>query len=199
MAVSSARHRADPVAEVDAVDDALAQSFRDGDPAAVREAYERWSPMVHTLALRALGDRSDAEDLTQHVFVEAWRTRERYDPERGPLPAWLVGITRFAIADALRRRSRVRAGAEASAAEESTAPPSHDSMEDVVQRVVVTDAISDLGEPQGTIISLAFYDDLTHQQISERTGIPLGTVKSHIRRSLLRLRERWEVVDVAAR
>ncbi|GAB2978286.1 RNA polymerase sigma factor [Actinotalea caeni] len=181
------------------MDDALAQSFRDGDPAAVREAYERWSPMVHTLALRALGDRSDAEDLTQHVFVEAWRTRERYDPERGPLPAWLVGITRFAIADALRRRSRVRAGAEASAAEESTASPSHDSMEDVVQRVVVTDAISDLGEPQGTIISLAFYDDLTHQQISERTGIPLGTVKSHIRRSLLRLRERWEVVDVAAR
>nr|WP_241681355.1 sigma-70 family RNA polymerase sigma factor [Pseudactinotalea terrae] len=180
-----------------AVDEELAASFREGDPGAVREAYDRWSPLVHTLALRALGEHTEAEDLTQHVFVEAWRTRHRFDPARGPLPAWLVGITRHAIADALGRRARQRESVESAAADQPVRGADRDTAEHVVDSVLVADAIAELGEPQGTIISLAFYEDLTHHQIADRTGIPLGTVKSHIRRSLQRLRERWEVADVA--
>ena len=179
------------------MDEELVASFRQGEPVAVREAYERWSPLVHTLARRALGNQTEAEDVTQHVFVEAWRTRHRFDPTRGPLQAWLVGITRHAIADTLARRTRQRAGVEAAAAAQPREEGIADSAEQVVHSMVVADAIADLGEPQGTIVSLAFYDDLTHHQIAERTGIPLGTVKSHIRRSLQRLRERGEVADVA--
>ncbi|WP_235866301.1 RNA polymerase sigma factor [Serinibacter arcticus] len=180
------------------MEDPLTAAFRRGDAEAVREVYDRWSPLVHTLALRALGNAGDAEDLTQHVFVEAWRTRAKFDPERGALPAWIVGITRHAVADALTRRTRQREGVRTLAADALTSPaPDRDTADAVVRTVVVADAIASLGEPQGAIVALAFYEDLTHHQIAARTGIPLGTVKSHIRRSLLRLRERWEVPDAA--
>jgi len=178
------------------VEEELAHAFRSGETAAVRQVYDRWSPLVYTLALRSLRNEADAEDLTQHVFVEAWRTRSRFDPTRGALPAWIVGITRHAIADALTRRTRHRDGVAAVAAHAAETPVP-DASDAVVRSVVVADAIATLGEPQGTIVSLAFYEDLTHHQIAERTGIPLGTVKSHIRRSLLRLRETWEVSDAA--
>lgn len=180
------------------VDEQLAASFRDGDPSAVREAYDRWSPLVYTLAIRSLGNVSDAEDVTQHVFVEAWRTRDRFDPSRGPLPAWLVGITRHAIADAHARRTRSSEGTRAVAAEVGLEGEQHHDVTDhLVQGILVADAIADLGEPQGTIIALAFYEDLTHHQIADRTGLPLGTVKSHIRRSLLHLRNHLGVTDAA--
>lgn len=178
------------------MEEELAHAFRRGETAAVRQVYDRWSPLIYTLAIRSLGDPTDAEDLTQHVFVEAWRTRDRFDPARGALPAWLVGITRHAIADALTRRTRQRDGVIAVAAQ-VTDTPVPDAADEAVRSVLVADAIASLGEPQGTIVSLAFYEDLTHHQIAQLTGLPLGTVKSHIRRSLLRLRERWEVSDAA--
>jgi RNA polymerase sigma-70 factor (ECF subfamily) len=189
------------VADVDDDLDALEADFRAGHPDAVRAAYDRFSPMVYTLARRSLGNAADAEDVTQQVFVSAWRSRERFDPDRARLGAWLVGITRHTVADAHERRSRERRADDAalSAAPAPTAlppdPPEHP--ERVVERVVVADAMATLGDPQREIMTLAFYADLTHSQIAERLGLPLGTVKSHITRSLRRLRARMEVPDVA--
>jgi RNA polymerase sigma factor (sigma-70 family) len=177
---------------------ALETAFREGRPQAVRELYERYSPLVYTIARRSLGSVADAEDATQQVFVAAWRGRAGFDPARAPLQAWLVGITRNTVADLHGRRARERrANDAANRVVEEVAPPADDPTR-VVDQVVVADALDGLGDPQREIMRLAFFDELTHVEIADRVGLPLGTVKSHIRRGLGRLRTRLEVADVAS-
>lgn len=176
----------------------LARRFRAGDPAALREGYDRHARVVFALASRALGVPQDAEDVTQQVFVRAWRARASFDPRRGALGAWLVGIARRQIADRLATRARERQIAEM-AAQVGDPPPRGPVPDDVVDTVVVADEMNQLPPQQRTVLRLAFFDDLTHQQISAMTGLPLGTVKSHLRRGLERLRRRWEVDGVASR
>ena len=177
-------------------DQGLGLAFSAGDEDALREAYARWSALVHTIALRSLGSVADAEDVTQQVFVNGWRRRSGFDPSKAPLPAWLVGITRNAIKDVLERHARDRRDALAVGARLDRDPEPETA--GLAERLTVVDEISRLGEPQGTIIRLAFFQELTHDEISRRLDLPLGTVKSHIRRSLSRLRDRLEVDHVAA-
>jgi RNA polymerase sigma-70 factor (ECF subfamily) len=166
--------------------------FAGGDERALTLAYERWSGLVHGLACRALGAGPDAEDVTQQVFVSAWTGRDGYRPELGPLPAWLVGICRHRIADALARRQR-EARERTAAVRAGSLHPGRTLETSAEDRVVVMDELARLDQPQRGIIELAFFHDLTHEEIAARTGIPLGTVKSHIRRTLMRLRSRLEV------
>lgn len=161
-----------------------------GDESALEVVYDRWSSLVHTYALRALGDVHDAEDVTQQVFVSAWRSRHTLTPSPSALPAWLLGIARHKVADARAARARdVRRTARAV----ESAPP-HATDVDLVERLVVRQAVSEMTDPRGTIVRLAFWNDLTHNQIADRTELPLGTVKSHLRRGLLELHRRLEEV-----
>lgn len=167
-------------------------AFRDGDERALAEIYERWSPLVFTLALRSLGERADADDVTQKVFVKAWTSRHTYDPDKGPVSAWLVAITRNCITDVYsdrRRRERLDHRIQDDIVDDSAISL------DVADRIVIANEIDRLDDVPRRIIRLAFYDGLTHAQIADTLSLPLGTVKSHIRRSLARLRTRLEVIE----
>ncbi|TWF74210.1 RNA polymerase sigma-70 factor (ECF subfamily) [Pseudonocardia hierapolitana] len=177
--------------------DELARRFRLGEGAALEEAYDRHARLVYSLALRSLGAHHDAEDVTQQVFVRAWRGRAGLDPGRGSLGGWLVGITRRQIADRFAARARDRDLADR-AGRVTEVRVVGDPPAEVVDAVVVAHEIERLPGQQRAVVRLAFFADLTHQQISEATGLPLGTVKSHLRRGLERLRRRWELDGVVS-
>jgi RNA polymerase sigma-70 factor (ECF subfamily) len=177
-------------------DSELAARFVAGNERALEEVYSRWSSLVFTMARRATGNESDAADITQAVFLSAWRGRAGFESSKGSLPGWLVTITRRRIADHWESISRETRKIDAESARlDDEAVAGH--AEESVNRVLIADELSQLGEPQRKIIELAFFQDLTHAQIARALDIPLGTVKSHIRRSLDRLRTRLEVDHVA--
>ncbi|MFJ6913513.1 RNA polymerase sigma factor [Streptomyces sp. NPDC101133] len=166
----------------------LARGFVMADEEAFAAVYRRWGSLVHTMATRSLGDTHEAEDVTQQVFIGAWRGRHGFRPERGALVAWLVGITRRKIVDALAARGLRMALVESAAQDASPAHLVQQAPDDVLDRVLLVEALSRLPHAQREVLCMAFYEDLTQVQISERTGVPLGTVKSHTRRGLHRLR-----------
>ncbi|MFD9333774.1 RNA polymerase sigma factor [Streptomyces sp. NPDC060028] len=165
----------------------VAAGFTAGDEACMEAVHRRWRPLVHSLARRALGDEREAEDVTQQVFLAAWRGRGGYRPGPGGLGAWLTGITRHKVADALDARTR-RARVADAARRCGPRPGPQPEPEQVVERLVVLGELARLPSAQRRVLRLAFYGDLTQAQIAERTGMPLGTVKSHMRRALRGLR-----------
>ncbi|KPC83247.1 RNA polymerase sigma factor [Streptomyces sp. NRRL S-4] len=175
-----------------AADEELTRSFAAADERAFTAVYARWRPLVHTLASRSLGDAQEAEDVTQQVFLAAWLGRARYRPESGPLGAWIVGIARRKTFDALAARTRRARLAEAAARTLAVTPPHRAGAppETALDRVLLSGELVRLPGPQREVLRMAFYEDLTQAQIAERTGIPLGTVKSHARRGLHQLRDR---------
>jgi len=185
-------------ADHDDEDARLAAAFVAGDDRALERVYQRWSALVYTLAFRSLGDVGDAEDVTQKTFVSAWTGRTGFDPARARLSTWLVAIAKNKIADTHEARARIRRLQEQLAATSTplewvAEPP------DLADTLLVADEIAQLEPDAQAVMRLAFYDDLTHSEISERLGLPLGTVKSHIRRSLQRMRTRLEVTYATRR
>ena len=174
-----------PIDDVDA-------AFVRGDESALRAAYDAHGSAVYSYCRRSLGENR-AGDVTQEVFLSAWRARERFDPAKGSLGAWLMGITKNRLIDNVRSEKR---HSERRSDREPGETPVESEVEQVGNRMLVVEVLKRLPERQRTIVQLAFFDDLTHQQIAERTGHPLGTVKSDIRRSLARIRDELETADV---
>lgn len=168
----------------------LASEFVGGDEAALEAIYRRYSTLIFTVALRSLGDVTEAEDVTQKVFVAAWRGRAGYQASRAGISSWLMGIARNKIVDAHSARAKQRKIADATA--KNMPAPTQEPV-DVTDRLIVADELARLDEVPRQVLRLAFYEDLTHSQIAERMSLPPGTVKSHIRRSLLKIRSRLEV------
>lgn len=175
----------------------LAERFQQGDEVAFADVYRRYSPLVYAVAHRSLGDVEEAEDVLQQVFIAAWRGRDRYRPDQARLSTWLMGITRHKIVDAHAARGRQRR-----VQQEVITKPVLEFREDpvdVTQQLIIADELDRLEAVPRQVLRLAFFEDLTHTQIAERLGMPPGTVKSHIRRSLIRLRNRMEVMPDAYR
>ncbi|WP_246561422.1 RNA polymerase sigma factor [Streptomyces roseirectus] len=163
-------------------DDELARGVVAGDEACLAAAYDRWSAQVHAVARRSLGDPKEAEDVTQLVFLGVWRGRHGYRPQLGTFPGWIMGIARHRIADAHAARTR-RTPPPGLAA--PAGPPGPEA---VLDRLLVRAELARLPPDQRRVLDLAYYEGLSQRQIAERTGWPLGTVKSHTRRGLRRLR-----------
>jgi len=168
---------------------ALGAAFAAGVDGSLAEVYRRWGSMIYTVARRALGDTHDAEDVTQQVFVGAWRGRRSFDPELGSMPAWLMGQARHRIVDRQRGRAREARLTQAAYQQVSVASDAPGT-ETIIDRLLLASELQLLPDPRGTILQLAFYEGHTYPQIADRLDLPLGTVKSHARRALLELRKR---------
>jgi RNA polymerase sigma factor (sigma-70 family) len=169
--------------------DELVRGFLAGEEAALEQIYRRYSALVYSVALRSLGDVTEAEDVAQKVFVAAWSGRHNYQPSRASIPAWLLGITRNKVVDAHQARGKQRRIQTELIT--NVDPPSEPL--DIAERLIIAEEIGKLGEVPQRVLRMAFYEDLTHAQIAERLQLPPGTVKSHIRRSLIKLKARLEV------
>ncbi len=174
--------------------DELARRFAGGEPAALRAVFDRHGPAVQRLVRASLRDPADVDDVVQATFVSAWNGRHSYDPDKAGLLAWLLGITRRRIVDLLRARGRRQRDTEAVAATTPAEATAAESPERIVDRLLVADGLRRLPDAQRELLELAFYADLTHTQIAERTGLPLGTVKSHLRRGMQKLRSELDSV-----
>jgi RNA polymerase sigma-70 factor (ECF subfamily) len=176
-----------------AADHAALERMARGDHEALAELYDRHGRLVFSLALRILRDQSDAEDIVQDVFSQAWRQAARYESSRGNVIAWLLNLTRSRAIDRLRGR---RARPDTAAADPATlelpdrAQPVDEQIALSTEAARIRAAVDELTVLQRVAIELAFYEGLTHVEIAERLELPLGTVKTRIRQGLLKLKER---------
>jgi RNA polymerase sigma-70 factor (ECF subfamily) len=170
---------------------------RDGD--AFSRLYDRHAPMVFGLAVRMLGRREEAEDLIQEVFLSVWERAASYDAARAPVGAWILVMARSRCLDRLRRRALRQdkertiysGGEEGDLMLDLPEPgaPVLDLLEASERRAEVVRALGALPEPQRAALEAAYFGGLTQQQIAEKTGEPLGTVKTRMRLGLLKLAE----------
>ncbi|MDQ6939490.1 MAG: sigma-70 family RNA polymerase sigma factor [Verrucomicrobiota bacterium] len=167
-----------------------------GDQAAFSALYDRLSGPLFSLAFQMLGDRSEAEDALQEVCLQVWRRAANYDASKSSVFTWAVMMTRSKAIDRLRargRRQRIVAGSiedEENGRElASEADDAADTTEKNDEAARVRSALRALPNEQMEAIEMAFFSDMTHAEIAERKGEPLGTVKARIRRGLMRLRD----------
>lgn len=164
--------------------------------------YDRHSPLVFAFCLRSLKNRHEAEELIVEIFWEFWERGDRYDSTRGSPLTYLLNLTRSRIIDCLRTNRSRRAremitdgGFDGDGASDSSNEPLAGAVL-AEQRELVARAMESLTPEQRTAVELAFFEAMTHLQIAERLGEPLGTIKSRIRQALGRLREALMGVEI---
>ena len=173
-----------------ATDDAtLLQRVRQGDQRAMAEVFDRYGRAVYSVALRILKDTGHAEDVMQEIFFQIWRNSDSFVQGRGSLGAWLVVVARNRSIDLLRRRKPVDSVDDVILASPGNMASEfeHNSMMEKVRKV-----LRDLPAEQQRSMELAFFEGLSHSEIAERTGDPLGTVKTRIRLALITLRKAFQ-------
>jgi len=160
-----------------------------GDEQAMAALYDRYSKVVYSVALRVLRDPAAAEDVLQEIFMQIWRNPDSFIATRGSLGGWLAVVSRNRSIDALRRKRPMDSV-------EDVALASPCNLGDEAERNVMMErarlVIQKLPAEQRKTLEMAFFDGLTHSEIAEITGDPLGTVKTRIRSALLTLRKAFQ-------
>jgi len=165
---------------------ALVTAIRSGDQSAMAALYDRYSSIVNAVALRVLQDTGAAEDVLQDIFMQLWRNPGAFDASRGNMPAWLAVIARHRAIDALRRRRPENDIADVIVSVEPDFASDADRSRAMEK---VRGALNTMPPPQKSALEMAYFEGLTHSEIAEKTGEPLGTIKTRIRTGLLSLRK----------
>jgi RNA polymerase sigma-70 factor (ECF subfamily) len=162
-----------------------------GELDALEELYDRYKTMAYSVALRITADRSLAEDVVQEAFLGVWRHADRYQPGRSSVRTWLLSIVHHRSIDAIRRRRPANPLPEPEGPElipaAFVAPDVWPEVAGRLDAEAVGRAMATLSDVQRQAIELAYWSGLTQAEIAERTGAPLGTVKSRIRLGLMAL------------
>lgn len=173
-----------------AADLGLLREIADGSGEALGLFYDRHASLVLGLLCRILGDRNEAEEVLQEVFLQVWKSARRYDPGRSSPRGWLLLLARSRALDRHRgTTARRRREVEAARSEHSVAPLGTRRLELSESRRRIGSALDRLPPEQRRVIELAFYEGLTQTQIAEKLGAPLGTVKSRALLAMKKLRE----------
>ena len=164
----------------------LLDGVQQGDEQAMAALYDRYSRVVYSVALRVLRDTAAAEDVLQEIFMQVWRNPQGFSASRGSLGGWLSVVTRNRSIDSLRRR-------RPSESIEDMQLPGKGNLANEAERNNMMErarvVIAGLPNEQRKTLEMAFFDGLTHVEIAEMTGDPLGTVKTRIRSALMTLRK----------
>ncbi|BAM03175.1 RNA polymerase ECF-type sigma factor [Phycisphaera mikurensis NBRC 102666] len=166
-------------------------------PEALATLYDRHAGLVMAFCLRVLRDHAEAEQLTLDVFHELWERADRFNPQRSQPRTYLMTVCRSRAIDRLRRRRSSQeargTGGDGFGVLDGRADPSAgeplDGLLQDEQRARIDAALGALSEPERRAVELSFFDDLSHREIADALGLPLGTVKTRIRRGLLKLRD----------
>ena len=165
---------------------ALITAIRAGDQGAMGSLYDRYSSIVYAVALRVLQDAGAAEDVLQDIFMQLWRNPGAFDASRGNMAAWLAVIARNRAIDSVRRR-RPENDLENVVVSVEPDMVSETDRGRVMDKV--RGALQSMSLPQRSALEMAYFEGLTHSEIAEKTGEPLGTIKTRIRAGLLSLRK----------
>ncbi len=167
----------------------ILQRIAAGDARAVRECMTEYGLLVRSIARRFCQSATDAEDAVQEAFVEVWKSAARFDPEKAPERAFVATIARRRIIDATRRMRRHSQAQPLTEGIDATTDD-HLTMEDRTAVALAAKAVEPLRPEQRRVLLMSVYHGMSHAEIVEETGLPLGTVKSHVRRSLADVRKR---------
>lgn len=174
----------------------LVESMASGDERAAARLYDEFSPVLYALAFRIVGERADAEEVVLDAFTQAWKNAAFYRSDRSSVLSWLSMITRTRALDHVRARTR-RSKAISNATQQMADEPlavgmgarvASERLEDEERATALGVALHSLAAPQRTAIELSFFSGLTHLEIAERLGEPLGTVKTRIRLGVQHMR-----------
>lgn len=168
--------------------ESVEKAFARGDENALRAAYEHHGSLVYTFCRRTL-DEARAKDVTQEVFISAWKGRHRYEPAKGSLAGWLIAIAKNRVIDNVRAEQR---HSERRADNDPADVPVEADVERIGDRLMIAEALRCLSDRARQVVAMHYFDDLTLRQIAERTSQPLGTVKSDLRRGLQHIRHQME-------
>jgi RNA polymerase sigma-70 factor (ECF subfamily) len=168
----------------------LLQAVIRRDEAALGQLYDFTAGKLYGLARTILGNGADAEEVVCDTYAQAWQSAWRFDPDRGSVLAWLLMICRSRALDLLRQR-RARACAEDAAGsevEEAVEPAPEALLHQIEEGTAIHRALAELTPLRRQLVALAFFKGMSHQEIASAMRLPIGTVKSHLRRSLQSLR-----------
>jgi RNA polymerase sigma-70 factor (ECF subfamily) len=168
--------------------DTLVLRVAEGDRLALKSLYDRTAAKLYGICRRVTGDETEAQDVLQEVFLLVWRKAARFDPAKASAITWLATLARNKAVDRIRARRQASAPLDEADEIASDAPSQFDVIESAEDAGRLTHCLEELDERARSMIRTAFFEGATYPELAEREGVPLATMKSWIRRGLIRLR-----------